>query len=398
MQDQRALKGRRKPTLAIVVIALLALSLGFPVLGGSASVAHPVPLSGLGHAGALTAPVTIQPKRSVTPSPSPGKLVVYDDYGGAEMTTEDPAVAYDTISVEPILNVYETLVAYNGSGSNGLGPHAFVPVLATCVPGTVQCHEDYGSYLLANNTSGVPTYWTFVIDPAARFYDPSTGHSWGVYPTDVMFSMAREMAWSESYGVGTTAGWLIAQALLPNGSVTWDGGLHAPYNTTPANILGSMLVNDSSYCPTLAMSEAHGCITFVVNGGGGPWPQFLQLIGDEYMAVVPCAYFSANGANVTGWDAPFNGTSADSSCLLPDGQTTTDNSAWTTYLNGLSPTSWDAYEEELPSLYPAPHPAVQFHMVGSGPYYGTMDPNGSPPGYSLSANPAYNQPSGCNAT
>ncbi|HYB63159.1 MAG TPA: hypothetical protein VEE86_01890, partial [Thermoplasmata archaeon] len=85
-------------------------------------------------------------------SPHNGTLETEEYTGGAGLTTEDPAVAYDTISVEPILNVYETLVAYNGSGSNGLGPHAFVPVLATCVPGTVQCHEDYGSYLLANNT------------------------------------------------------------------------------------------------------------------------------------------------------------------------------------------------------------------------------------------------------
>jgi len=344
--------------------------------------------------GTFPVPATARPLGSYPMSPHPGELEVYDVYPGGA-TSEDPAVAYDTVSYEPILNVLETLIAYNGSGSNGLGEGAFVPVLATCVPGTVACTTDYGSSLLADNaTTGAPTYWTFVIDPAANFYDPGTGRSWGVYPTDVMFSIAREMAYSEAIGVGNTPGWLLAQALLPNGSTTWDGGVHAPYNTTPADILGSMLINDTNYCPAAAMTNAHGCVTFVADGGGVPWPQFLQLVGDGFMGITPCGWYTYEGAGLPGW-GNISAANGDGSCLLPDGGTTTNSSTWTAYLAGLNPTSWDNFEENLGATYPAPAPNVQWSMVGSGPYYAYLSPSSSPPGYSLTANPAYAQPSGC---
>ena len=380
--------------MAIVVTLVLTTSLGVSV------VTHPwaqPPMSTSTSAKVAMTP-GIGPSIAKPPpsSPHPGVLEVYDVYPDGA-TTEDPAVAYDTVSYEPLLNVLETLVAYNGSSSKGLGPNAFVPVLATCVPGTAQCTHDYGSTLIANNTHGQPTYFTFVLDPAAQFYDPSTAKSWGVYPTDVMFSIAREMAYSEAIGVGNTPGWLIAQALLPNGSGAYDGGIHAPYNTTPAQIYGSMLINDTNYCPATAITNAHGCITFVADGQGGPWPQFLQQIGDGFMGILPCGWYTYEGAGVPGW-GNISAAGGDGSCLLPNGGSTTQSPSWTSYLAGLNPKSWDNFEEDLGATYPTPAPHVQWNMVGSGPYYAIITPTGSPPGYSLTTNPGYNQPSGCNAT
>ncbi|HYA11059.1 MAG TPA: hypothetical protein VEH10_05265, partial [Thermoplasmata archaeon] len=343
----KANRANGKRTLAIVATLVLVVSFGLPVVANvMATPAHAAALP-TGISAAVTPATTAAVKVNSPVSPHPGVLSVYDVYPGGA-TTEDPAVAYDTVSYEPILNVFETLVTYNGSSST-----SYIPVLATCVPGTAQCTHDYGQSLVANNGKGQPVYWTFVIDPAAKFYDPATTNSWGVYPTDVMFSIAREMAYSEAIGVGNTPGWLIAQALLPNGSGSFDGGVHAPYNTTPADILGSMLINDTNYCPAVAMTNAHGCITFVADGAGGPWPFFMQLIGDGFMGVLPCGWYSnsAQGAGVPGWAAP---ASADSSCLLPNGGTTTQSSLWTSYLAGLNPTSWDAFEENLGATYPAP--------------------------------------------
>ena len=381
--------------LAIAVVAVMALgALQVGVLTSRSSAPATV-ASGMSLPVTATHPAAAEasshaPAAAVSPAigPHPGTLAVYDVYPGGA-TTEDPAVAYDTVSYEPILNVFETLLTYNGSSST-----TYVPILATCVPGTTQCTTDYDSSLIANNGKGQPTYYTFVIDPAAKFYDPATTTSWGVYPTDVMFSIAREMAYAEAIGVGNTPGWLVAQALLPNGSGTWDGGVHAPYNTTPADILGSMLVNDTNYCPAAAMTSAHGCITFNVSGQGGPWPFFLQLIGDGFMGILPCGWYSnsAQGAGLPGWAAPAH---ADNSCLLPNGGTTTQTAGWTTYLAGLDPTSWDTFEANLGATYPAPAPNVQWNMVGSGPYYSVVTPTSSPPGYSLLTNPGYAQPVGC---
>ncbi len=329
--------------------------------------------------------------------PHPGTLEAYEPVPGGA-TTEDPAAAYDTTSYEVILNVYETLVSYNGSSTA-----SFVPTLATCVPGQgSQCAEDYGAGFTGifnatggnyTGTNGVPTYWTFVIDSAARFYDPSTKASWAVYPSDVMFSVARTLAFS-TYPVATkTSGWILAQSLLPPGNPAWDNGIHSPYNNTPANILGSMLVNDSQFCPAKAMNglDGNGCITFIANGSGQDWPEFLDFVEDNLGAsVTPCGWFTSAGASIPGW----SGTAAakgDGSCLLPDHGNTTSASAWSSYLATLTPTGWDAFEE-LDAKWPAPQPAVQWNMVGSGPYYASVTPGLS---YALAANPAYAQPSGC---
>ncbi|MFZ0699527.1 MAG: hypothetical protein WAN74_05005 [Thermoplasmata archaeon] len=302
--------------------------------------------------------------------------------------SEDPSVAYDTLSYEPILNVYQTLVAYNGSSTTN-----FVPELATCVPGSAQCTTLYGSSLITNNpTTSLPQYFTFVLDSSAQFYDPSTGARWGVYPSDVMFTLSRTMSFSELPGVGTQNGWIQTQALVPFGNYAYDGGIHYPYNNTPGNVLSSMLVNDSTYCPAAAMAQ-NGCITFDAAGSGTDWPFFLELVADPLgSGIEPCGWFTYVGAGVPG----FAGTTAvngDGPCLLPGGATSTNSTAFQNYVATVDPTSWDSLQLLAASSPLNPQPAVKESMVGSGPYY--LETIDNAIGYVLKANPAYEAPTGC---
>lgn len=369
----------------VVAVVLSTVASSVPIASHSTSRAGP------------TVPRTPQSKVSVAASPpSPGQLNVFDFGPGPE--TADPAAANDEVSAGPIMNVFETLISRDTSSSD-----AFVPTLATCVPGTIQCVSDYGSSLVGVDASGAPQFWTFVIDPAARFYDPQTQAAWGVYPSDVMFSVARDLAWADYPGIGTQTGWELGQALLPYGTT----GFGSPYDNSPLNIFSSMLINDTRYCPTLALTQANGCVTFNAYSGGHSWPYFLQILANPLGgSVVPCGWFTfktaaevSQGANVGGVPG-FPGTQSaggDGSCLLPGGARSTNDAGYQSFLStlasGASPT-WQAYEQ-LGLNWPVQQPDVQWNDVGSGPYYAVYAPDSTPPVYTLFANPAYQQPSGC---
>lgn len=369
---------------AIIVAALMLGSVFVPVAGLShGTAASTAPLTPAG--AAIPATASTAPRSTPSSGPHPGTLDVYEVAPGGGKT-EDPSVAYDTVSYEPILNVYQTLIAYNGSSTT-----QFVPELATCVPGSAQCSALYGSTLIQNNaTTGYPQYFTFVLDSAAQFYDPATGAHWGVYPSDVMFTLSRTMSFSELPGVGTQNGWIQTQALLPYGNHGYDGGIHYPWNNTPSNVLSSMLVNDSAYCPA---SAGNGCITFNAAGSGTDWPFFLQLVADPLgSGVVPCGWFTYVGAGVPG----FTGTGAangDGPCLLPGGAHSTSDSAFQNYVATVNPTSWDALQDLAVTSPLNPQPAVKESMLGSGPYF--LEAIDNAIGYVLQANPAYRAPTGC---
>jgi len=310
-------------------------------------------------------------------SPHKGSLNVYEFYPGGS-NTEDPAIDYETVGYEPIVNVYQQLIAYNGSQ---VGPTftTAVPVLATCVPGSDvganNCQTLYGDTLIHGWN------YTFVIDPNAKFYDPATGASWGVYPTDVYFSVLRTMAFSTDPCAGCNNGWILTQSLLPDGNFGWDGAVHAPYNNTPDNMAAAMTINGTD-CTSAMMTGSHGCITFHANGGGKAWPYFLELIGDPLGgSVVPCGWFSASkqAAGIPYWSAGNSSGAGDHPCAEPG------SAGYGVDLSTISPTAWDAYEHS--GANPPFIGNVQWNMAGSGPYYlQNMEPGLS---YALKANPAY---------
>jgi hypothetical protein len=327
---------------------------------------------------------------SVAISPHPGTIDNYEVAPGGAASL-DPSVDYESVGLEVISNVYQSLISYNGS-ETGPSYADFQPEIATCVPGSPQCAALYGGATLVSGN-----YYTFVINSAARFYDPTTSKSWPVYPSDVVFTLARTMGFSLFPGYGSNPGWIVTQALLDAGNGTWDGGTHGIFNNTPGRILSSMFVNDTSpilggaVCPVVALSADDGCVTFNATGGGHSWPFFLELIEDaEGGSIEPCGWFSAQGASVPGF-TPTGGP--DSPCTLPGGATGTSQTSFQSYLSAAfaDPTEWDAFEETAQNS-PDVDPNVQWNAVGSGPYY--LIPNSANPaiGYTLKANPAYAAP------
>jgi hypothetical protein len=326
---------------------------------------------------------------SAAQSPHKGSMIVYELAPGGS-GGEDPAIEYETLGYEPIENVYQTLVMFNGSQT---GPtfSSYVPVIATCVPGSDvganNCQSMYGSTLITNGGSD----YTFVISSAPQFYDPNNANSatnhWGVYPTDVVFSVLRTMAFATIPCAGCNNGWILTQALLSSGNGAWDG-IHGVYNNTPGNMWASMTINDSTDCPAAAMTNAHGCVTFHANANGVNWPYFLELIADPLGAsIVPAGWFSApaQGAGIPYWTAGNVTGTGDHPVPAPG------TAGYGVDLSTLDPMAWDAYESA--GSQPPFIGDVQWAMAGSGPYY--LKNLVKTVSYELAANPSYAQNPEC---
>lgn len=407
-------KDTRRLTLVLAVLIVGIMTLSTLAVANVAGRTAALP----GGSGAPSAPVTTSaassvgnaagsstPSPSVTPavaSPNPGTLNIYEYAPGGAFTL-DPSVDYYTAGDEPNTNVYQTLIAFNGTQT---GPYYYnyVPEVATCVPGSPTCAAMYGgSTLVYNNaTTNQPQYYTFEISSATQFYDPATGASWHAYPSDVMFSLARTMSFSNLPFLGNYNGWINAQWALPVGNPGWDGGIHSPYNNTPLHVLSSMLINDSAYCPSPSAGApaSNGCITFDVGASGYAWPYFLELISDPLGAsVTPCGTFTYLGAGLPGFLGTGSSAKGDGPCLLPGNATSTTQTAFQNYLSTVSPTAWDAVQLLAANGPDSPQPAVQWTEIGTGPYYQVSASNSGGPGgsggYTLATNPTYVQPVGC---
>jgi hypothetical protein len=334
-------------------------------------------------------------KIPVAKSPHPGELVVYE-VAPSGSVTNDPAGDYYTVGSEVSENIFQYLIQYNGT-DEGPTANSFIPDAATCVPGSGQCNAMYpGTNGLVSGNN-----YTFVISAANSFYDPATGKSWGMYPSDVMFSMLRQMMYADGSVTTTYPGWIISQAMLGPGNPSYDnngpGGaaVHYPYNNTPANMLDQMLINDSAFCPAAAMTAAHGCITFNADTGTAnlPEPAILDYLAHSTAAAIQaCGWYTAEGTGVPG----FAGSGADAPCWLPGHSTSTSQSTFTSFVASQGPTSWDGLELDGQGNYSVcgtPYCPTGFIEVGSGPYALV---NANPTvGYILEQNPNWQAPAGC---
>ncbi|MFZ0831015.1 MAG: PKD domain-containing protein [Thermoplasmata archaeon] len=317
--------------------------------------------------------------------PHPGQIVAYESYSGGA-TTFDPAIDYDLAGYEVVGNVYQQLVLYNGSTA-GPASSDYIPEIATCVPGSTECSNLYGGNDLIQGTN-----YTFVISNAPQFYDPydsvnGVHPSWGVYPTDVMFSAMRTMAFSLLPYPLFTNGWILTQSLLPGGNGSWDNGTHATFNNTPEYMFDSMTINGTQ-CPAIAMSQEHGCITFhanASNGYGTSWPFFLELISDQQgSSIVPCGWFSepAQGQGIPGWTESNVSDQGPHPCRAP---TAAQVAALSSPANSTLFDNWEEnYYNAVTGVYAG---NTQWRMVGTGPYYLSGFSLGL--SYDLAANPAY---------
>ena len=206
-------------------------------------------------------------------------------------------MAYDTISYEPIINVYQTLVTYNGSSTA-----SFVPELSTCVPGPGCAAMYSGNTLIVNNGHGLAAVLHLPNRPGRSVLRPGDRRPAGRSTRRTWRSRSRGRAASPDLpGFGAQPGWIQCQALLPHRERLVGQRDPLVFNNTPQNILGSMLINDSTYCPSAALA-ANGCVTFNAWGGGAAWPFFLELVADPLGAgIEPCGWFTAQGAAVPGF-------------------------------------------------------------------------------------------------
>jgi len=107
-------------------------------------------------------------------------------------TSLDPALDYESTGFEVVANVYETLIAYNGTSTSD-----FVPVIANRIP------------TVANGlvTSDFLNY-TFPIRPGMKFSNGDAITAW-----DVKYSITRTMLFNS--GSPFPNGWIISQFLVP---------------------------------------------------------------------------------------------------------------------------------------------------------------------------------------
>lgn len=334
-------------------------------------------------------------------SPHPGVLDVYQVYNdtpnfmsgsGAQLPFGlDPATTSNNYAMVTMDEVYQTLVAFNGS-EVGPQPSDFVPDLATCVPGTASCTTMYGNDLIQAGNQG--TVYTFVINSNATFYNASTGAHAPVWPNDVAFSIIRSCIWGNIGGAGggvsandeSSLGSQVCIALLgwtALANESWDSGLHWPLNNTPSNLLRAVTVNNTAYCTPVMRDGIHGdgCVTLSTNAstsiGYGQWATLLDDLASPSESVYSCSWAAANHMGLPGW------TNA-SSCLGTPPPPTLNSTAWDSYMRAV-PWPLKGNDSSDP---------LNFHAVGSGPYalssVGSFMPGTSmsvPTNYTLVANP-----------
>jgi ABC-type transport system substrate-binding protein len=156
--------------------------------------------------------------------------------------TFDPAIEYDTVSYEIVLNTMATLVGYNGSSSSG-----FFPYLAAYLPTTTNggINTNYANYTVHVNPAlagyngsynvSIKPYenYTFHIRSNATFQDGSKLTAW-----DVAFSFTRLLLLDA--GSPGTGGWINAQYLLPGNyyasNTFWNITQNITWNNATNNV------------------------------------------------------------------------------------------------------------------------------------------------------------------
>ncbi|MEM4058853.1 MAG: ABC transporter substrate-binding protein [Thermoplasmata archaeon] len=195
-------------------------------------------------------------------------LVTTTTGGGPEITvTEvvpggaysfDPAVDYESIGMEVIANVYETLIAYNGSS---ISEAQMFPMVASEVP-TIANGGISSNYL----------NYTFYIRSGLKFANGDPLTAWDVYT-----SFIRSLLFVT--GSPGTSDWILAQDLLPAGGFT--AGAESYQNVTSA-----ITLNNASQSVTFHLLK--------------PDPAFLDYIAYPLGAsIMDYNWLVAHGAGIT---------------------------------------------------------------------------------------------------
>lgn len=213
-----------------------------------------------------------------TPTPElpvsidPGRYLSTFVYATSELSidTLDPALAYDTASRGVILNVYETLVFYDGESTD-----KFVPMLASEMP----------------TISADGRTYTFRIRSDVKFHNGDE-----MTASDVAYSFQRGIL----QGGYSSPQWLLAEPFLGigNNDITMlvDGGVSADdrdaLKTNDPTVLkaacekvkAAIVADDSTSTVTMTLAQ--------------PWTPFLATLAQTWASVMDQKWVIANG----GWD------------------------------------------------------------------------------------------------
>lgn len=157
----------------------------------------------------------------------------------------DPAISFDFPGMEILANIYETLIAYNGSST-----FSFIPVVAKQIP------------TIANGlVSPDGLNYTFQIREGLKFSNGDNLTVWDVYT-----SLVRDLLFM--LGSPSTPGWILGQDLLPGGgflpgAVSYQNITKAiTYNNATQTITFHLLKPDSAFLDYLADPEGSSIMDY----------------------------------------------------------------------------------------------------------------------------------------
>jgi len=181
-------------------------------------------------------------------------------------TTLDPALDYESTGFEVVANVYETLVAYNGTSTSD-----FVPVISDQVPTVANglVSPDFMNY-------------TYHIRPGMKFSNGDPITAW-----DVKYSITRTMLFNS--GSPFPNGWIISQFFIP-------GQLIAGFSAAQTY----SLVNDA-----ITVNNATQTVVFHLKYPAPPL-LFNQVIADPFGAgIVDHLWLESTGPKIRWTPAGF---------------------------------------------------------------------------------------------
>ena len=172
--------------------------------------------------------------------------------------TLDPAIEYDTVSNEIVMNTYLNLFAYNMTGSSP--SNEFVPVLAKNLPtianGEINSKTYYYNITLPNGKPyevKVLPYenYTIYINNNSKWQNGTPVTAWDAY-----YSLVRTLLFDA--GSPGTPGWIQAQFLLPGNYYVSNTFFNITTNMSYNNLTNSLTLHFQEPVPPQLFYETFG--------------------------------------------------------------------------------------------------------------------------------------------
>jgi peptide/nickel transport system substrate-binding protein len=199
---------------------------------------------------------------------------------GGSIATVDPAAIYDTASGAIALQVYDTLVTFDGEHMD-----RYLPALAT--EWSLVKHEPP----IVSAHTGLNFYYTyyFKIREGVKFHDDVTI----LTPEDVEYSIERGMVLEP----GDNPQWMFYEPLLNGATMTYINGVDYDPDNVPADKVWIGWAIDES-CES---NSTHAWFNLAFNGAYAP---FLQIMTQSWSSIISKSW--ANGlGRATNWNGDF---------------------------------------------------------------------------------------------